>query len=121
MMRVVSILCVLSILTRASEGGKECSRCVERWRECLKEECAEEGGPDAVVFPGSCEWECKVRRRSCFDECRKEEDSEGVSSQKERSFIIKPATMPTFEDEGDAELLVHVSPEVWEKGEYRRA
>ena len=116
MMPVVSVLLVLFALLGASLGGKECSHCVERWRQCLKEDCAVVGVPSTVV-PGSCDWECKARRRRCFEECRK--DVKKVSGEpKQWSFIIKPATMPSFEGEGDAELLVHVSPDVWAKGEW---
>ena len=120
-MRVVSLLIVLSSLLGASLGGKKCSHCVERWRECLKKDCAAVGAPGVAVLPGSCEWDCKARRRSCFNECLKDGKEDGGSRQKERSFIIKPATMPSFEGEGDAELLVHVSSDVWSKGEYALA
>ena len=120
-MRVVSLLIVLSSLLGASLGGKECSHCVERWRECLKKDCAAVGAPGVAVLPGSCEWDCKARRRKCFDECLKDRKEDGVSLKKQRSFIIKPATMPSFEGEGDAELLVHVSSDVWSKGEYALA
>ena len=118
-MRVVSLLFVLASLLGASLGGKECSHCVEQWLQCLKEDCASAYDPGVVVLPRSCEWDCKARRRRCFDECLKGRRKEGGWTQGEKSFIIKPATMPSFEGEGDAELLVHVSPDVWAKGEYQ--
>ena len=114
---LLSLLFVLSSLLGASLGGNECSHCVERWRKCLKKDCASSGAPEVGVLPGSCEWDCKARRRRCFDECLRDRKEDGGSRKKQRSFIIKPATMPSFEEEGDAELLVHVTSDVWAKGE----
>ena len=119
---MLSLLFLLSSLLGTSLGGKECSHCVEQWRECLKQDCASSSGASLPgggggVLPGSCEWDCKARRRRCFDECLKDSKTDGGSRQEKRSFIIKPATMPSFEDEGDAELLVHVTSDVWAKGE----
>lgn len=120
---MLSLLFLLSSLLGTSLGGKECSHCVEQWRECLKQDCASSSGASLPgggggVLPGSCEWDCKARRRRCFDECLKDSKTDGGSRQEKRSFIIKPATMPSFEDEGDAELLVHVTSDVWAKGPF---
>ena len=101
----VALLCLLSTFCDASD----CDSCVKNWEVCLKTQCKTYRLVDRPEVR-SCEWNCKARRRNCFEECLKQDKSDTVR------LLAKPSRLPIYDSEKNVELLVHIAPSLQSQG-----
>ena len=123
MFGVCVLLFYVLTTTSASVGtgeGLPCGHCIKEWNGCLEAKCSGEKLKYSTHYtPGTCGWYCTSVKRRCFDDCN--DANKDKLPKSTRNIIVKPARVPYIDTEDEGELLVHVSPSVWNKGEVIRS